>query len=742
MKEILKKNKIFNLFICLIFILLLTGIAKNVSAASFDTIPPVVSTDSAAQEYDLANYIEVLQDPKKEFTIESIFFPQISKGFTSYKDSKLSGKISNSAYWIRVVIENDEIHNKNMFLEISKPQLSDIQFYYFDGENLTQKIQTGSNYTFDKRPIQNRNFIFNLQLNPKERKTIILKVEAKSYLQLPIKLYSQQGFLQKQEMDNLALGFYYGIMLVMFLYNLILHFSLKDNSYIFYCFYILVFSLVQLVWDGLAFQYLWPNYPIWNMKSNSFLIILTGFFLLLFTRRFLSVDNRFKLFDQSILCFLSLQIMSLVIVLFIPVELAVKVAVSIATIDLLTCFFSIKIVGMKDKAVFLYVISWISTFIGSALNVLAAYKVLPLNFITLYSPRIGFSISIVLLSLSLGDRFNKIQQEKIIEGKQKSLLESLHGISKTITSTNDIFLMLNFLLKNILQITKYDNGMILLKENKEYIVKAVMGYNAEHLQNKVLLKVCDDINFKQIISEAKPVLSTFTNLNCYGIDRTFKYFIGFPVSYAERNVGAIILYSDITENSNRLQYEILYDFAGQVGIALENAKLFHQVQKMAITDGLTGIFNRTHFIKLSKELLEKQNDTLNLSLLMIDIDYFKKINDTYGHLMGDKVLKRLVSTVKLELNEDSIIGRYGGEEFLVLLKKSNLESAFGIAEKLRASCEELKIEIDNNNFISFTISIGISSINKQISNMEQLIERADEALYISKQNGRNQINAL
>lgn len=742
MKYKLKKNNVCRLFTYLIFMLLIIGISNTLVLASENT-SSVVIINKDAEEYDLTSHLLILQDTKKAINIDSIFYPQIADKFKSYKYSKLSGEISNSAYWFKVKVQNDEDKAVNMFIDISKPQLNNLRFYRFDRNQLVEEVQTGSDYPFSEREVNNRNFVFHLNLQSKATETIIFRVEAKSYLQLPIKLYTDKYFIEKEEHSNMVLGVYYGIMLIMFLYNLILYFSLKDNSYIYYCCFILVFSVMQLIWDGLAFQYLWPNFVFWNTKANPFFIILNGVFSLQFTRSFLKVTDKSKFYDKLMICMLIVENISLIALILMPVAAATEMSVFIITVSTLICIVSIKFVGMKDRAVQLYAVSWFALFFGSSLNILAAYKILPLNFITLYSPRIGSVINVVLISLSLGDRFNTMRQEKIIEEKQRILLESLHNITKTITSTSDIGTMVTFVLENICKITKFQNGMIVLKEDKGYVVKAILGYKANELKNITLFDLEQDVYFKKIIEGNDLVILANVEMRVYGIDRSFKSFIGFPIAFHEKNIGIIVLYSEIIENSNGDQYEILYNFTGQVGIAIENARLFNQVEKMATIDGLTGAYNRTHFLKLSESSIEEHRDSKRvLSLMMLDIDYFKKINDTYGHLVGDKVLQQLVTTVKRELNENCIMGRYGGEEFLVLLKDTNLELALDIAEKLRAKIESMKVEINKDSFVKFTISIGVANTKEYISMTSQLIGKADQALYISKQNGRNQVSTV
>jgi diguanylate cyclase (GGDEF)-like protein len=192
---------------------------------------------------------------------------------------------------------------------------------------------------------------------------------------------------------------------------------------------------------------------------------------------------------------------------------------------------------------------------------------------------------------------------------------------------------------------------------------------------------------------------------------------------------------------NYIENQIIYDFAGQVGISIQNLMLFDRVKKMATIDGLTGVFNRIHFTGMAElAFRELQKSNKNLSLVMMDIDNFKLVNDRYGHLAGDKVLQELVKCLKEVLGPNSIIGRYGGEEFLILLKETSIQEAYQIAEKMRNAVENLSVCLAEKEVVKFTISIGVSTTNKDISDIWSLVEKADQALYLSKENGKNLVN--
>ena len=172
---------------------------------------------------------------------------------------------------------------------------------------------------------------------------------------------------------------------------------------------------------------------------------------------------------------------------------------------------------------------------------------------------------------------------------------------------------------------------------------------------------------------------------------------------------------------------------------LEDSK--EELRLLASIDSLTKLYNRRYFSKISEQLLSlaKRNKT-DVSVLMLDIDKFKNVNDTYGHKVGDDILIKL-SSILLECSRKSdLLCRFGGEEFVILLPETNIDGAMIIAEKIREVVEELDIHIEDDKVVNFTVSIGVSQINiEEDSCIEASINRADKALYEAKANGRNRI---
>jgi len=166
-----------------------------------------------------------------------------------------------------------------------------------------------------------------------------------------------------------------------------------------------------------------------------------------------------------------------------------------------------------------------------------------------------------------------------------------------------------------------------------------------------------------------------------------------------------------------------------------------ELELLASTDSMTKLYNRRYFTEISKSLLDlaKRNKSYT-TVIMLDIDKFKNVNDTYGHKVGDKVIISLASLLLKYSRKSDIVSRWGGEEFVVLLPQTNQEGAYTIAQKMRYEAENLVLKLEGNREVKFTISIGISHIDLEHDlDVEMAIHRADEALYEAKSTGRNRV---
>jgi diguanylate cyclase (GGDEF)-like protein len=194
------------------------------------------------------------------------------------------------------------------------------------------------------------------------------------------------------------------------------------------------------------------------------------------------------------------------------------------------------------------------------------------------------------------------------------------------------------------------------------------------------------------------------------------------------------------ENIAEEQMDRLLIIASQFELELQKVRLYEMVQQLAIMDGLTGMFVRRYLLeRCQHELRRSIKHKLNLACLVVDIDFFKDCNDKYGHLVGDVVLKRLADIIKENIREVDFAGRYGGEEFCVILPDTPKSGAVHVAERLRKAVESHVFKAYDEN-IKTTISIGVAVFPDDASDLNQLIDYADQAMYKAKAEGRNRVS--
>lgn len=212
----------------------------------------------------------------------------------------------------------------------------------------------------------------------------------------------------------------------------------------------------------------------------------------------------------------------------------------------------------------------------------------------------------------------------------------------------------------------------------------------------------------------------------------------FPLTYKDDLLGVIILASEVGFMDGKKS--LLDIFCQSLSLALNNALTYDNLQNMAAHDHLTDIYNRRFGMeRLSEEFSRARRTGSSLGVLMFDIDHFKKVNDTYGHVVGDRAIIHVTKIAAKTLREEDILMRYGGEEFLIVLPGTSKEGSRVVGERIRSILEDTPIEY-GNEVIPLTISIGATSYPElEVTDAQELIKCADESLYQAKETGRNKV---
>ncbi len=318
-------------------------------------------------------------------------------------------------------------------------------------------------------------------------------------------------------------------------------------------------------------------------------------------------------------------------------------------------------------------------------------------------------------------------------------LELLNRVTRAITTTDEVDELLQTIVREIhssLDVTSI--GILLVgPDGVEMNVRAAAGDHAADMP-KLKLRVGKGVTGDAALKGTTQYLPDVTRDERYvPVDPNIRCELAVPLISKGSVMGVLNLESSTVNAFSEEDRHVVEIVAAQTAQILTKALLYEEMATMAVTDGLTGLFNhRQFFVRLDAEFKRAIRYTYPLSLIMLDIDFFKNFNDTHGHLRGDAVLREIASIITKTMRETDVVARYGGEEFVAILPLCHESTAMEVAERLRMSIESAGLGGEGGAH-PLTVSIGICSAPKDASSYEELVKRTDDAMYFSKRMGRN-----
>ncbi len=568
--------------------------------------------DAAVSQVPLSPHMSYYHDVSGAADVELAIQRVQQDHFQPLPSGNPSFGFQDGAYWFHVHVINHD-GSEPRWLLVQQYALSDrIDVYTRDADGQRSHQRGGDSVPFHERSIRYRHPNFWLTLPKDQPVDILVRVQSQSSMQVPLTLYTPTAFTEMLRDAQLGIGIYYGILLALLVYNLVLWLILRDASYFWYVFHITAFGLVLFTLFGLGFEYLWPDRLWLADKSVPLSICLAQAGMQQFARIFLGLRTRWRLGDRVTLGMIAFYVVLGVAATQFPYRMATPIAsasvfVSIAWIVVAT----VVVMRRGYTPARLFLLAWAMFLLGTGMYTAVAFGLLPKTFITEYGVQIGSALEMLLLSIALGYRYAALRNE----------------------------------------------NEVIVREAKE------------QLEHKV----------------------------------------------EQRTV----------ELRNAL---------GQLGDA--HARLRESSQR----DGLTGVHTRSYFHEGFETLLaHARSHQQPLSLLMIDLDYFKQVNDRHGHLTGDECLRWAARVIGQQLRpHDALLARFGGEEFIVALPGLDMKGAVAVAETLRlhlrdAPCITIDVEV------RVTASFGVHEVDTSAaaSSIDAALQYADEALYRAKADGRD-----
>jgi diguanylate cyclase (GGDEF)-like protein len=318
-------------------------------------------------------------------------------------------------------------------------------------------------------------------------------------------------------------------------------------------------------------------------------------------------------------------------------------------------------------------------------------------------------------------------------------LSTLYEVGKAISSVLDFKKLQHIILETVVKVIKAEKGSLMLLDDSERILSIGVAVGlSEDVTRETRLEIGQSIA-GWVVDTRKPlfVKNVETDQAFLAIKKKnvkTGTLMCVPLLAKDKLLGALNVSKSVPESFSEKDFELFVNLANQAAIAIENARLY----RYAVTDEMTRLYNHRYFQqRLDEELLRADRYDNHVSLLILDVDHFKKFNDTYGHPEGDRVLKAVARLIEKSVREVDIVARYGGEEFVVICPEKNGEGSLVPAERIRHAVEEFDFRISGKH-VPITVSLGVACYPDQARSKPELIQKADYALYFSKQNGRNQ----
>jgi diguanylate cyclase (GGDEF)-like protein len=339
-----------------------------------------------------------------------------------------------------------------------------------------------------------------------------------------------------------------------------------------------------------------------------------------------------------------------------------------------------------------------------------------------------------------------ISERKRLESEQHRRVQELEALQATlndISSKLDLPKVLNSIVERVVTLLVVGQCEVGLYDSDNNLLKVVISHNLERDYTGVTLAMGEGVMGKAAQSRKMVSVDDYSSWEGRSsqYDAVHTNVIAVPLVTQGELLGVLSVGTDPNlRKFDENDINLIEVFAQQAAVAIQNAKLFSEVQRLAITDSLTGLHNRGAFFDRSRQEFsrsERYHDPL--SLIMLDVDHFKRINDRFGHAAGDKALQVIAGLCLGTTRVADLSGRYGGEEFVILLPETDIEGAEKTARRL---CEEIRgaaIQSERGE-IRVTVSVGVAQVTPEVNDLDELLDFADQAMYRAKQGGRDRVS--
>jgi two-component system, sensor histidine kinase LadS len=394
------------------------------AAAALCLLALALPAAAAPADFALNGQFEVLADPEGRWTLDDVLRLPLSEQFQRRTEPTFSIGYTDAVHWFRVGLPA-EAPPGDWLLEFGYPLLDFVDVWLPEPGGGFRKVETGDQRPFAERLLQHRNLVVPLRLAPESGRTLYVRVQTQSSMQMSLRLWSPTAFIEKSQSEQYLLGVFYGIMLVMLVYNLFAFLLVRDTSYVYYIAYIVVITLLQAALNGLTTQFLVGASPYWTNHILPLSLAATILFATLFTHSFLDTARNLPVMNRVLWLLFAFSAACTVGIFFVPYAVSIRATSILAALMTLVFFVTgVRALMVGVRAARFFMLAWGVYLLSIQVRILLGFGWVPSNFFTLYSPQIGGALEVTLLALALADRITLERQEKERLGRERAVAQA------------------------------------------------------------------------------------------------------------------------------------------------------------------------------------------------------------------------------------------------------------------------------------------------------------------------------
>lgn len=389
----------------------------------------VITPDDTVVDARVA--VEYLIETHGPLDIEEIKTSELNQQFQLMPTPDTNFGVVDQVYWFKVELDYQGQTSKTWLLELKHYYLDHIEFY---ADQQASPIITGDSYPFAQRPVRHTSFIFPVTLTPGQAHTFYFRINTSTSLHMPLTLWQPEAFALAIGQERILQGIFYGTLLVMLFYNLLIFVWVKDTSYLYYVGYVLFIILAWTSIDGLGYKLFWPESPYFSNISVSVFLNSTALFAILFAREFLSLKQLSPRWNKVMLVLIGVSLVSNLPMLLGHFGVGLQLTMFII-LGMCLLFVTLGLYGCyrKQRRAYFFLTAWLVLCVGGVLKSLMTVGALPVNWTTIYAAQVGIVLEAILLSVALADRMNQDRKAKLeaIQDSLKSSQRALEAVEES-----------------------------------------------------------------------------------------------------------------------------------------------------------------------------------------------------------------------------------------------------------------------------------------------------------------------